>query len=180
MREFFFPCMATYVLSRSQVTAFQFNFWARDLMAPTKTQKQRRGNRTPGSAASGSAAASPTPGSEAAGSEAAAPKAVPVQVTLSNGLVVEVYGFGNNQSDFIRPCVDCGEMTGSFCENECLASARLPNDQWQKNQPTPHCTSCDQKFGCCHFCRGTHWAAPPPWRSDCSANARKSPTPGSD
>ena len=117
-------------------------------MAPKKTQKQRRCNITHGSAASGSAAASPTPGSEAAGSEAAAPKAVPVQMTLSNGLVVEVYGFGNDPSDFIRPCVDCGQITGSFCENQCLASTRLPNEQWQKNQPTPHCTGCDQNLMC--------------------------------
>ena len=60
-----------------------------------------------------------------------------------------------------RPCVDCGLVTGSYCDY-CMAADRLPNEEWAVNQMTPFCTHCDRKYDMCHFCRGQHWVMPPP------------------
>ena len=30
----------------------------------------------------------------------------------------------------LRPCVDCGRVTGNFCEYECLAAIRIPKERW--------------------------------------------------
>ena len=65
-----------------------------------------------------------------------------------------------------RPCVDCGRITGSFCELECSAPLRIPTEKWVDGQITPHCTICDGLYGCCHFCRGQRWAQPPPWPAE--------------
>ena len=65
--------------------------------------------------------------------------------------------------DLNRPCVDCGRYTGSFCEFECLAARRIPSERWRPGQLTPHCTFCDRRHGCCHFCRGVQMVTPPPW-----------------
>ena len=62
-----------------------------------------------------------------------------------------------------RPCVDCGLITGCFCD-DCYAKDRDPDARWAKNQHTPLCTHCDRQFGACHYCRGMHWAPPPPHR----------------
>ena len=59
----------------------------------------------------------------------------------------------------IRPCVDCGLITGSFCDN-CLAQERLPNEEWAEGQMTPLCTTCDRTYDECHFCREMKWCTP--------------------
>ena len=61
-----------------------------------------------------------------------------------------------------RACVDCGLITGNFCDS-CLAADRVPSEKWEPNQATPLCTFCDDRFFSCHFCRGVQWAQPPPW-----------------
>ena len=60
----------------------------------------------------------------------------------------------------LRPCVDCGRRTGSFCDH-CLAADRLPEEEWVEGQQTPLCTVCDRLHNRCHFCRGLTWARPP-------------------
>ncbi len=64
-----------------------------------------------------------------------------------------------------RPCVDCGLMTGNWCETffwgkvwhsaggVCLAEHWIPSEDWGDGQRTPFCTSCEDKFTACHFCR---------------------------
>ena len=63
---------------------------------------------------------------------------------------------------FFRPCVDCGRITGSFCDF-CNGAERLPQEKWNENQGTPLCGDCDDKRGCCHFCEGKSWCRPPSW-----------------
>ena len=60
-----------------------------------------------------------------------------------------------------RPCVDCGLRTGCWCDG-CFGAYRFPEEEWDDKQHTPLCTSCDNKYGCCHYCRGQRWATPPP------------------
>ena len=60
-----------------------------------------------------------------------------------------------------RPCVDCGLRTGCWCDG-CFGAHRFPEEEWDDKQHTPLCTSCDNKYGCCHYCRGQQWATPPP------------------
>ena len=86
---------------------------------------------------------------------------------------LEVLATGNTHHDLVAACVDCGRLTGCFCDGEelrtsrlpCLASSHYPetNQKWAAGQRTPLCTSCDRKFsGQCHFCRGVAMATPPP------------------
>ena len=59
-----------------------------------------------------------------------------------------------------RPCVDCGRLTGSFCDF-CKAATRLPHEVWAPDQMTPLCTRCDDEHGgACRFCREEAVAAP--------------------
>ena len=70
-------------------------------------------------------------------------------------------GWGDSRM-FRRACVDCGLITGSFCDY-CSAADRIPEEEWAPKQFTPLCTKCDDKnHGICHFCRGVAWVAPPP------------------
>ena len=61
-----------------------------------------------------------------------------------------------------RPCVDCGLKTNNFCQSECLAKWWLPQEKWESDQNTPHCTHCEIKYSKCHYCRQCKWATPPP------------------
>ena len=63
-------------------------------------------------------------------------------------------------STLLRGCVDCGRLTGSFCDG-CHAADRLPMDHWALGQRTPLCTSCDRLHDACHYCRGVQWCTPP-------------------
>ena len=64
-----------------------------------------------------------------------------------------------NDGMLFRPCVDCGLMTGCFCD-WCFAAERSPKEVWAERQKTPLCTKCDTKFKCCHYCKGLHWCTP--------------------
>ena len=67
---------------------------------------------------------------------------------------------GSDPETLSRACVDCGLITGSFCDY-CLAADRIPEEKWEPGQCTPLCTKCDTKNdGICHFCRGVAWVAP--------------------
>ena len=64
---------------------------------------------------------------------------------------LEAFGAGSAEM-FNRPCVDCGLVTGRFCDY-CMAADRLPEyDAW-------------------HFCRGKLWCVPPPHRTRSGAGA---------
>ena len=66
----------------------------------------------------------------------------------------------------IRPCVDCGLLTGNFCEADCFAEYWLGSklEDWNDNQFTSQCSACEQRYKCCHFCLGKAWATPEPHR----------------
>ena len=73
---------------------------------------------------------------------------------------VQVLGLGARDT-LVRPCVDCGLMTGRFCDY-CRAADRLPDETWAHNQLTPLCHYCDNKHDECHYCRRQIWCTPPP------------------
>lgn len=66
----------------------------------------------------------------------------------------------SDQETLVRPCVDCGQRTGRFCDY-CYAADRCPDERWAPNQMTPLCTRCDNTHDKCHFCRGQAWCVPP-------------------
>ena len=82
--------------------------------------------------------------------------------TLSDGAKLEILDHSDYDT-MCRPCVECGRLTGAFCELECYAFLRVPSEFWYDGQPTPHCTVCDEKYGCCHFCRGVQMCRPFTW-----------------
>jgi len=71
---------------------------------------------------------------------------------------------------YFRPCVDCGRMTGSYCETKkqaghrlwqggvCLAADRVPSEEWGEGQSTPLCTRCEAVY---YACRRVHSCTPP-------------------
>ena len=61
-----------------------------------------------------------------------------------------------------RPCVDCGQWTGRFCDF-CRAVDRIPTEVWTPNQMTPPCSICDNRYDRCHFCRRVQWTRPFAW-----------------
>ena len=73
---------------------------------------------------------------------------------------MEVLAFGSKEM-LTRPCVDCGVVTGRFCD-WCFAEDRCPTEQWAAGQMTPLCSYCDNTHNACHFCRRQSWCVPPP------------------
>jgi hypothetical protein len=70
------------------------------------------------------------------------------------------------------PCVDCGLLTGNFCDgsphsvgyNGCFSVKRVPKDypsEMYGGMYTPLCTYCETRFGYCRFCRGVASCTPP-------------------
>ena len=74
--------------------------------------------------------------------------------------ILEIYAYGDVEMLF-RPCVDCGLYTGSYCDY-CMAEHRDPTGVYAEGQMTPLCSSCDNKYGECRYCREVPWCAPPP------------------
>ena len=77
---------------------------------------------------------------------------------------------GGNEGDtrgLIRPCWDCGQRTGSFCDGvggPCLARSTCPAEEWGQRQRTPLCTACDERHhGVCHSCREVAGCRPFAW-----------------
>ena len=70
--------------------------------------------------------------------------------------------------DLLRPCIDCGQPTGSHCKTKkqqghlfskgsgCLAPFRVPNEKGQPEQETPLCIPCQYDHFACRFCRAVH------------------------
>ena len=72
------------------------------------------------------------------------------------------------------PCVDCGLLTGNFCDggpavgyDQCFAAERVPQDftdhkdELGCRQPTPLCSYCETRYHHCRFCRGVKGCTPP-------------------
>ena len=90
-----------------------------------------------------------------------------------------------------RPRVNCGIITGRFCDGgerlpdvwallagkaynpgePCLASVRIPTEEWLKNQRTPLCIHCESLLRVCRFCRMVPACTPPAHTSDNIAKA---------
>ena len=56
--------------------------------------------------------------------------------------------------------MNCGEMTGRFCDGDellggspCLARDHIPSETWLPGQRTPFCGNCEDKLMRCRFCR---------------------------
>ena len=66
------------------------------------------------------------------------------------------------------PCVDCGLLTGNFCEGGprlnyedlCFASLWVPQAYEESSQRTPLCTFCETLSRHCRFCRGEEGCTP--------------------
>ena len=76
---------------------------------------------------------------------------------------IQILALAEDVDELCRPCVDCGQITGRFCDY-CFAEDRIPDERWAAGQSTPLCSKCDNTHDCCHFCRGVNWARPPAWR----------------
>ena len=80
-----------------------------------------------------------------------------------NAIVAHAFG---QPADFHKPCVDCGEITPSYCDGgewdsrlaatgqpvgavvggaPCLAAERMPDDVWRPGQRTPFCAGCEAR-----------------------------------
>jgi hypothetical protein len=75
-------------------------------------------------------------------------------------ITMQVLATGDEEM-LCRPCVDCGLKTGRFCDH-CLASTRVPSEEWASGQMTPLCSRCDWDHGACHYCFGLPWCTPFP------------------
>ena len=84
-------------------------------------------------------------------------------------------GYGSSTL-FYRPCVDCGQMIGCFCDY-CEAQDRMPDQRWEKGQLTPLCTACDSMRGACHFCFGLCCSICPFSRPQTPSPVHGGPTP---
>ena len=81
---------------------------------------------------------------------------------FGGGETLEVVASGS-EAMLTRPCVDCGLVTGRFCDY-CRAADRIPDEEWAHGQLTPLCSKCDNVHDGCHFCRGLRWCRPPKWK----------------
>ena len=90
-----------------------------------------------------------------------------VKGELIIGAVANKVGRDGKIVSLLRPCVDCGLVTGSFCESSCFAEDWLgsKHEDWNDNQSTPRCTACDARYKHCHFCLGKAWVTPEPHHS---------------
>ena len=85
-----------------------------------------------------------------------------------------------------RPCVDCGLLTGCFCDF-CYIAERYPCPEQDRLRHTPLCTRCDRENDDgCHYCRRVQWCTPPTWektgtyRPDTQPTAQKNSSPPED
>ena len=56
------------------------------------------------------------------------------------------------EGSLIRPCVDCGLLTGRYCDF-CELSDRDADAVSDCGRTTPLCSFCEDVFGRCHLCR---------------------------
>ena len=90
----------------------------------------------------------------------------------AQGEALEFLAVAEDANMLYRPCVDCGRLTGRFCDGyaddpknekwkECYAAERDPKNEWAPGQRTPLCSKCDNTKFVCHYCRGLLWCTPP-------------------
>ena len=83
----------------------------------------------------------------------------------ATGIPLHIIAWGVEGQLLNAPCVDCGRITGSWCNEKCLAANRMPNDHWSPGQATPFCTVCDARSpDRCHYCKGLAWCTPQRWQ----------------
>ena len=84
---------------------------------------------------------------------------------LSSALMATmgVFAAADCLHDMFRPCVDCGRLTGNFCDNDCPAEQWCPSEQWCDGQLTPQCTVCEKQHVVCHYCREVPSCTPAAW-----------------
>ena len=85
------------------------------------------------------------------------------------------------------PCVDCGLITGNFCDggpalnyrDRCYAYERDPRGYPypQSTRRTPLCAYCETAFFHCRFCRGEKGCTPPTRRVHWSGTPEESGIP---
>ena len=93
---------------------------------------------------------------------------------MQNGTVLdvadmEVLWAGDEGAPTEYPCVDCGLMTGNFCDggmsvayDKCFAAERVPRDfNMRGSMRTPLCSYCESFHDVCRFCRGVYSCTPP-------------------
>ena len=100
-----------------------------------------------------------------------------VAALLDVGMVLDVLCFGTEEQ-LLQPCVDCGLITGNFCETKrqrghilwqggyCFVADHLHGSGWAPYQRTPLCTKCERLHGSCRFCRKVHGCTPPAHRGE--------------
>ena len=71
-------------------------------------------------------------------------------------LQILAYAPPDDEWILVRPCVDCGLLTGRFCDY-CYAFERFPNGDadgrgWARGQLTPLCSLCDNERDGCRYC----------------------------
>ena len=86
---------------------------------------------------------------------------------------MDIIAYTDDENMLFRPCVDCGQIIGSYCDGlelqdgaPCLAGLHIPSETWAAVQRTPLCTQCERKVMLCRFCRGVSGCTPPTWRND--------------
>ena len=94
-----------------------------------------------------------------------------VAKAMSVGMSMSVLSVEQEQQDddvpqpkLVRPCVDCGLITGNFCDGigyECYAEVHVPGEDWCVNQRTPFCNFCESKRPACRFYMRTPSCTPP-------------------
>ena len=79
---------------------------------------------------------------------AGTPPAAMVKGDFVVGAFCEKLGRDGELISIIRPCVDCGLLTGNWCEASCFAENWLGSklEDWQDSQITPHCTFCEKNI----------------------------------
>ena len=87
--------------------------------------------------------------------------------TMQQGAVLETVWAAPPGSPYSFPCVDCGLLTGNFCDggvttayDTCFACDRVPLDYPKSTQRTPLCPYCETLSGVCRFCRKVHGCTP--------------------
>ena len=71
--------------------------------------------------------------------------------------VVVVSEIPNTFPPYVSPCIDCGLMTGSWCDD-----CERMNEKGEAVL-TAFCTVCEELFLRCHVCRGAEWVQPFVW-----------------
>ena len=86
----------------------------------------------------------------------------------AGGAPLEVFAWAtaDDPGILMRACVDCGRVTGRFCDY-CTAASRFPQGDasgrmWAAGQMTPLCSDCDNFRDGCHYCLGLWVTRPVP------------------